>query len=310
LGVETLRPWDTRVDPRASTAPRALGDLDALLRTCAELFAEIDPALGGYFATMIAEECFDLEERVNKAPGGYSLALEVKQLPFIFGHALTIRDVVWLIFHEAGHAFHTFEMRALPLLHQRKESMVPTEFAEVASTGMELIGSMHLHAGGLCAPEEARHLRLRHLEEMLLLLPRMIRGDAFQHWVYEHPEQAGDPEAVGRKWAELGRRFEPDLDWSGLEEARSNDWQYILHFFELPFYYIEYAFAILGALQVWRNYLRDPRSTIRQYREALALGATRALPELFRAAGARFAFDVPLLQEMVQLVTGKIEALE
>ena len=134
---------------------------------------------------------------------------------------------------------------------------------------------------------------------MLQGLPMIIRGDAFQHWAYEHPEQALDPEAVGRQWADLGRRFEPDLDWSGLEEAQSRDWQH-LHFFDVPFYHIEHAFAILGALQVWRNYLRDPQGTVRQYRQALALGAKRALPDPYRAAGARFAFDVPHLQEMVR----------
>ena len=138
----------------------------------------------------------------------------------------------------------------------------------------------------------------------------VIRGDAFLHWVYENPEQAQDPGAVGRKWVELGRRFEPDVDWSDLEAASSNSWQYILHFFDGPFYYINYAFAIIGAQQVWRNYLCDPRGTVQQYRQALSLGATRSLPELYRAAGARFAFDVPLLQDLVQLVTGQIEELE
>src|SRR6266704_1711530 len=317
LGVERLRPWDTivgpwdiAVDPRSSEAPRPIEDIDALLRKSAGMFNQIDPALGGYFDTMIKEQCFDLEERANKAPGGYNLTLEVKQLPFIFGHVMTIQDAVWLIFHEAGHAFHTFEARGLPYIHQRKESMLPMEFAEVASTSMECIGSMNLLSCGLCSKEEARRLRLQLLEGTLLSLPRLIRGDAFQHWVYENPEQALDPEAVGRKWAELGRRFEPDPDWSELEAANSNGWQYVLHFFEVPFYYIEYAFALIGALQVWRNYLRDPQGTIQQYRQALSSGATRSLPELYTAAGAKFAFDVTLLQDMVQLVTGKIEELE
>jgi len=310
LDVERLRPWDTTVDPRSAEAPRAVENIDALLRQCARMFDHIDPALGGYFDTMIKEQCFDLEERANKAPGGYNLALEVKQLPFIFGYVMTIQDVVWLIFHEAGHAFHTFEMRGLPFVHQRKESVLPMEFAEVASTSMEFIGSMNLLSSGLCSKEEARRLHLQHLEGRLLDLPLIIQGDAFQHWVYEHPEQALDPEAVGQKWTELGRRFEPDIDWSGLEAARSNSWQHILHFFDVPFYYMEYAFAIIGALQVWRSYLRDPQGTIQQYRQALSSGATRSLPELYRAAGAKFTFDAPLLQEMVQLVTGKIEALE
>jgi oligoendopeptidase F len=220
-----------------------------------------------------------------------------------------------LIFHEAGHAFHTFQSRGLPYVHQRKESMLPMEFAEVASMSMEFIGSMHLLSSGLCSKEEAWHIRLQQLESQgmegtLLAVPMIIRGDAFLHWVYENPEQAQDAEVVGRKWVELGRRFEPDPDWSDLEAANRNGWQYILHFFDGPFYYINYALALLGALQVWRNYLRDPQGTIQQYRQALSFGATRSLPELYTTAGARFAFDVPFLQDMVQLVRGKIEELE
>lgn len=315
LGVERLRPWDTSVDPQSSEAPRPIEDIDALLRQCAGTFNQIDPALGGYFDTMIKEQCFDLEERANKAPGGYSLALEVKQLPFIFGQVMTIQDVVRLIFHEAGHAFHTFESRGLPYIHQRKESMLPAEFTEVASISMEFIGSMHLLSSGLCSKEEARHIRLQQLESQgmegtFLALPMIVRGDAFLHWVYENPEHALNPEAVGRKWVELGRRFEPDLDWSDLEAANGNTWQYIRHFFNTPFYYIDYAIAIIGALQVWRNYLRDPQGTIQQYRQALSKGATCSLPELYMAAGAKFAFDVTLLRDIVQLVTGKIEELE
>lgn len=305
LGVETLRPWDISVNPYSDKAPRPITDSDANLRQCAAMFHQIDPDLGGYFDTMIKEQCFDLEERTNKAAGGYCLALEARQLPFIFGRALTISDILGLIFHEAGHAFHAFEMRPL-YIHQRKESMHSIEFAEVASISMEFIGGMHMVSSGLCTEEEARDLRRQHLESTLIWLPRMMRGDAFQHWIYEHPEQAVDPEAVSDKWAELGRRFEPHLDWSGLEAIHRNDWQHTLHYFEVPFYYIEYAFATIGALQVWRNYLRDPQSAIQRYRQALALGATRSVLELYTAAGARFAFDPAILQDIVQLVMSEM----
>ena len=188
--------------------------------------------------------------------------------------------------------------------------MVPIEFGEVASTSMEYIGSMHLVSSGLCTKQEALNIRLGHLEETMRDLPHMIRGDAFQHWVYEHPEQAMDPDAVGQKWAELGRRFEQYLDWSGLEALNRNGWQHMWHFFGMPFYYIEYAFAMIGALQVWRNYLHDPQRAIQRYRHALSLGAMRPLPELYAAAGAKFAFDTATLQDVVHLVMGKIEELE
>ena len=310
LGVETLRPWDSSVGLLLSTVPRPIADINALLRQCAGMFSQIDPALGGYFATMIKEHCFDLDERANKAPGGYNGVLEVRQLPFIFAHVRTIQDIIDPLFHEAGHAFHAFEMSRLPYIHQRREDMHPREFGEVASTSMEYIGSMNLVSSGLCTEQEARNLRLQHLEKTLSDLPHLIRGDAFQHWIYENPEQAMDTEAVGQKWEELGRRFEPYLDWSGLEALNKNAWQHSLHFFVAPFYYIEYAFALIGALQVWRNYLHDPQSAIQRYRHALSFGATRSLPELYAAAGAKFAFDTATLQNVVQFVVRKIEELE
>ncbi|GCE03886.1 M3 family oligoendopeptidase [Dictyobacter aurantiacus] len=310
LGVETLRPWDLTVNARTSAEPRTIRDIEKHLRQCARMFGQIDPALGSYFTNMIKERCFDLDERPDKAPGGYNAILDVKQLPFIFGHAMNIQDILYLCCHEAGHAFHAFEARHLPYLHQRSETMIPIEFGEVASTSMEYIGAMHLASSGICTEQEAHAIRLQHLEETIRDLTRMMRGDAFQHWVYEYPEQAVEPEAVGQKWVELGRRFEPYLDWRELESFNSHGWQHTLHFFLVPFYYIVYAFATIGALQVWRNYIRDPKAAIRRYRYALSLGATHSLPDLYTAAGAKFAFDTETLQDVVQFITAQITELE
>lgn len=311
LGVESLRPWDTQVNPHASEAPRAVTDVNGLLKQCAAVFQLIDPHLDSYFETMLREQLFDLEERPNKAHGGYNLPLEVKRRPFIFGHVNSITDIMPLIFHESGHAFHVFETIPLPYVHQRKENAVPIEFAEVASTSMEFIGGMYLQQAGLCTEREAALLRTQHLESMITdLFPFIIQGDAFQHWVYDNPEQGVDPAQCRQKWAELSRRYHPDIDWSGLEAAHSNGWLRVLHFFEVPFYYIEYAFAALGAFQVWHNYLRDPQTALQQYRSALALGALRTVPELYEAAGAKFGGSDEILQLVVELVTSTVEQLE
>lgn len=310
LGIESVRPWDQLVSPQASEAPREVSDVDALLRQCSSVFQLIDPHLGSYFETMLQDQCFDLAERPDKAPGGYNLPLEVKRRPFIFGHVNSITDIVPLIFHESGHAFHVFETIPLPYVQQRKENAVPIEFAEVASTSMEFIGAMYLQQAGLCTEREAALLRSEHLESMLTFFPALIQGDAFQHWVYDNPEQGSDPEQCRQKWGELTRHYYPDLDWSGLEAACNNHWQGILHFFDVPFYYIEYAFAAIGAFQIWHNYLRDPHQAITQYREALALGALRTIPELYEAAGAKFTSNDEVLQLAVQLVTSTVEQLE
>jgi oligoendopeptidase F len=310
LGLEVLQPWDGSVDPRSDKAPRRVENVAAALEQCAGLFTQIDPALGEYFATMIKEDCFDLEHRENKAPGGYNLGLEVRQLPFVFGQVLTINDLIDLVCHEAGHAFHTFEARHLPYVHQRIEYMLPMEFVEVASTSMEFIGSEKVVSAGLLTEEEAFNARISLLEGSLLKFTRLIQGDAFQHWVYENPELAQDPAQVSQKWAELGRLYQPYIDWTGFDAVLKNGWQPILHFFELPFYFIEYAYAGIGALQVWHNYLADPEKGLQQYRYALSVGATRTLPELFELAGARFGGDVATLQDIVQFVIGKLAELE
>lgn len=311
LGLERLRPWDSNVNPRASEAPRAISDVPALLQQCLPVFQLIDPQLKTYFETMIQENLLDLEERPAKAHGGYNLPLEVTRRPFIFGHVNAITDVVPLIFHELGHAFHTFETIPLRYVQQRSEHAVPMEFAEVASTSMEYIGALYLQRSGLCTEQEEKLIRIQHLESTLTdYLPLIVCGDAFQHWVYEHPEEAMNSDKVDEKWAELMRRYRPEIDWSGLDAVLRSGWQGTLHYFTDPFYFIEYAFATVGALQVWHNYLQDPQQALQQYRYALSLGATRPLPELFQAAGAKFDFSAANLEELTQLLLRTIAELE
>ncbi|GCE45340.1 oligoendopeptidase F [Thermosporothrix hazakensis] len=310
LGIETLRPWDTDVQPQ-SKGETPYEDVYAILPQCAAAFGKVDPQLQHYFNIMIDEHLFDIDDRPAKAGGGYNLPLEVKKRPFIFGRAFSLHDVGNLICHEAGHAFHTFEMAHLPYVHQRKEDFLPMEFAEVASTSMEIIGPMHLAEAGLCTPQEGARLQIKTLESMLInLIPMVVRGDAFQHWLYENPELATDPEACGQKWAELTQRYLPDIDWSDLEAALKMNWQRVLHFYCVPFYYIEYAFAAIGAIQIWQNYRKDPQSAIQRYRSALALGSTKPLPELYEAAGAQFRFDAEMLQSIVTSLLEAIEELE
>ncbi len=309
LGLEVLRPWDVDVDPHSDKEPRKIEDVAATVEQCADLFTQVDPALGEYVATMIDDDCFDLEEREHKAPGGYCDILEVRQLPFIFGKLQTTNDLIDLIFHEIGHAFQTFEASHLPYLHQRI-NYIPIEFNEVASMSMEYIGGEKMVAAGLLTNDEARSIRISHLENALLTLTRVIQGDAFQHWIYENPELAQDPEQVSQMWAALALLYQPYIDWTGCEEVLNNGWQKILHFFVVPFYYVEYVYARIGALQVWRNYLADPAKGIHQYRAALSLGATRSCPELFEIAGARFGGDMATLQDIVRFVIGKLAEWE
>ena len=134
--------------------------------------------------------------------------------------------------------------------------------------------------------------------------------DAFQHWVYENPSSAADPANCDAQWDVLWERFMPGVDWGGLEQARMTGWHRKLHIHEDPFYYIEYGLAQLGAVQIWRKALSDQAGALAGYRRALALGCTASLPDLFAAAGAKFAFDPGTLGESVALVERVIDKLD
>jgi oligoendopeptidase F len=224
-------------------------------------------------------------------------------------NAVGIAADVRTILHESGHAFHNFERLRLPYFQQRIPGL---EFAEVASMAMELLASPYLDAqpDGFYTPEAARRFRIAHLEHILAFWPYMAVVDAFQHWVYTHHAQASDPRHCDLRWLELWRRYLPGVDWSGLDEEAMTGWQRKQHIHRYPLYYIEYGLAQLGAVQVWRNALDDPGRALSLYRQALRLGGTAALPELYQAAGARFAFDAGTLGEAVELVEMTIEKLE
>ncbi|HEX7974420.1 MAG TPA: M3 family oligoendopeptidase, partial [Anaerolineales bacterium] len=309
LGVKALRPWDLDVDPLGRPPLRPFHTIQELEDRIAAIFMRVDPELGKYFETMRSTGQLDLDNRKGKAPGGYCTQLPVIRRPFIFVNAVGIHDDVQTLLHECGHAFHVFETSGLPYYPQLE---VPTEFAEVASMGMELLGSPYLASsqGGFYSEADAARARIEHLEGLILFWPYMAVVDAFQHWAYENPAAAADPANLDAKWAELWNRYMRGVDFSGLEPELATGWQRKLHILQIPFYYIEYGLAQLGAVQIWRNSLQHQAKAVADYRSALALGGTVTLPELFEAAGARFGFDEDMLGAAVELIENTIAKLE
>ena len=304
LGLDVLRPWDLAVDPYRATPLRPFETVDQFVSTARRVFDRVDPVLGGQFQTMIDERLLDLDSRKGKAPGGYCETLHFRGRPFIFMNAVGLVDDVMTLLHEAGHAFHAFASHRQPLIWQRHPG---SEAAELASMSMELLAAQHLaQPTGYFSPQDHRGAWLEHLEDVLVSLVHIASVDAFQTWIYTHPEGA-DAEARDEAWLRIRRRFERGVDWTGLETERIARWYRQLHIFMYPFYYIEYGIAQLGALQIWRNSLKDPAGAVAQYREALALGAVRSLPEMYRAAGAQLTFDAELIGELVALVERQIE---
>jgi oligoendopeptidase F len=287
LALDVLRPWDLLVDQRSRPPLRPFGNADELVQGCERVFGKIDPSLERHFAQMKALNLFDLDSRRGKAPGGYMLEFAVARLPFIFMNSVGRDSDVRVLLHESGHSFHTFMTRDkdFPLLY--RPGSMPTEFAEVASTAMELIGGEHLD-GTFYGPEDAARSNYEELETHVRLFGWIATIDAFQHWVYTHPGHTREERED--EWAKTFNRFSGLESYEGYEAQLRNRWQKQLHLFEVPFYYIEYGIAGLGALGLWVRYRKEPKETIAAYKYALSLGGSKPLPELFQAAGLPWDF--------------------
>lgn len=298
LGVKTLKPWDTVVDPDAKTPIQPFEDVEQLVSGCRKIFHKVDADLGKLFDHMVEENLLDLDSRKGKAPGGYCTQFSESKDAFIFMNAAGTRRDVDTLLHEGGHSFHYYLASKIPLASYHHTGL---EFAEVASMSMELLSRPHL---GEFYPKDVLPRVLRdQLQKVIEFFPFMAMIDAFQHWVYT--SKTVDPKAWRSKWTELAKRYQPDLDWSGYEHIEAIGWQYP-HVFSVPFYYVEYGIAQLGALSVWARSLENVKEAVEGYKAGLSLGATKTLPELFKAVGARFGMEESIIAPLVKKVEQEI----
>ncbi|VAX18112.1 Oligoendopeptidase F [hydrothermal vent metagenome] len=302
LGLEKLAPWDTSCDAKGLGPLKPFEKPDDLFTGVHNIFSSVDSRLGDMFGAI--RFSMDLESRKGKAPGGYQATLAEARIPFIFTNAVGTHDDVNTLLHEGGHAFHTLKCRDLPLVWYHHASM---EFAEVASMSMELVGGERLEPFYEKEEERKRAMRQR-MEWIVNLFLWVAQVDAFQHWIYTNPGHTGKERV--NAWVELSGRFNAGVDWS-LAPAGSLEysWHRQLHIFELPFYYIEYAIAQLGALQIYRKYKEDKSKAIEDYLNALSLGGSRIPKDLFSAANIRFDFSEELLRGLMDFVKHEISEL-
>ena len=300
---EALRPWDTAVDPLGLDPLKPFSEVDDMVAGTKNIFTHVDGELADGFQVMRDRKLLDLANRKGKAPGGYQCSLPEARLPFIFMNAVGLQRDVETLLHEAGHAFHALAAQGEDLHHYQH---APLEFCEVASMSMELIGNEHLTE--FYSEADAIRARRTHLEGIVGLFPWIATVDAFQHWIYTHPAHTRAERDAA--WNELCDRFGGDIDWSGHELARTKMWHRQSHIFLVPFYYIEYGIAQLGALWVWKNSKADRARALANYKNALALCGSRPLPELFNAAGAPFSFDAEAFKPLIELVQTELAALD
>jgi len=298
MSLDTLRPWDAAVNPWAASPEPLFEPGDDYIRFVRSLFDAVDPSFARDFDILIRNGLIDVVARPAKSPGGYNCMVGDIRLPFIFGNTAGDPSDLRFLLHEGGHAFHSLAAR-----NQQVTAYMhaPAEFCEVASMAMEHFGIEKLHR--LCGPERAAPIVRHHFEQAIRMLPRIAQVDAFQHFIFTTDHTREERRA---KWAELSSRFNPDIDWTGVEQARDDQWQAIPHLFSHPMYYIAYGIAQLGALQIWRAARDDFGAAVAAYRRGLDLGGSRPLPQLFKTAGAQLSMDESTFREIVPAVMESI----
>jgi oligoendopeptidase F len=304
LGVEKLYPWDTQVDVFGGTPLRPFKTGDELIAKTIQLLQNIRPEFGEMIAKMRDLAFLDVESREGKDAGGYNYPLAESGIPFIFMNAAGAQSDVITMLHESGHAIHSFVTHDISLNALKHP---PAEVAEVASMAMELLA---LDQYSVFYPDEKECIRAQkdQLWRSLTLFPWVVAIDAFQHWIYSNPNHTHAQR--NEKWKELYLRFHGEsLDWSGLEENLENSWTRQGHIYSVPFYYIEYAFAQLAAIGIFRNYKQNPEKALAEYLAALRLGYTRTIPELYEAAGTTFNFSTEYVQEILSFCLNEYKRL-
>ena len=304
LGLESLRPWDVDAEPEGIKPLTPFKTGEELTQKTIECFNRMNPFFGDCLIKMKEMGRLDLDSRKGKAPGGYNCPLPETGAPFIFMNAAGQMHDLTTMVHEGGHAIHSFLVHNLPLTAFKE---YPMEIAEVASMAMELF-SMDYWDVFFDDAEDLKRAKEKQIERVLTIFPWIATVDKFQHWVYEHPDHTLEERA--EHWRSIMNEYTSiAMDVTGLEEYRRFAWQRQLHLFEVPFYYIEYGIAQLGAIGLWKQFKEDKDKAIHNYLNALRLGGTRTLPELYNAAGLQFNFSSDYISELMLFVEKEMEEI-
>ncbi|MGI8952292.1 MAG: M3 family oligoendopeptidase [Chitinophagaceae bacterium] len=305
LGLDILRPWDTEAEPEGVEPLHPFETGKELLEKTEKCFEEMNSFFAECLKKMNGLGHLDLESRKGKAPGGYNCPLAESGAPFIFMNAAGQMHDVTTMVHEGGHAIQSFLTHNLELSAFKD---YPMEIAEVASMAMELFSMNHWNAF-FNTEEDLKRAKEHQLERVITIFPWIATIDKFQHWVYENPKHSIEERT--ENWLRILNEFSTDgVDYTGLEKYREIGWQRQLHLFEVPFYYIEYGIAQLGAIGLWMQYQQNPQQALQNYINALSLGGTKTLPELYAAAELQFDLSPNYIKTLMEFVNKEMEKIK
>jgi oligoendopeptidase F len=295
LGLESIKPWDTTVDPKGRAPLKPFQTTAQLIEGCHRICQGLHPRMAAVFSKLMEYRTLDLESRKGKRPGGYQTDLPESKLQFIFMNAVGVQEDLVTLLHETGHAIHSAQASAQPLTLYRG---YPIEMAEVASMAMELLGMQGYRE--FYSEEDVKRAQEEQMARVLTVLPWVATVDAFQHWIYAHPEHSESERK--QTWVDIYSRFQPGLNWEDHPAYLEFKWQRQQHIYLFPFYYIEYGLAQIGALQVWKNVMEQGRAGLEQFLNGLRIGYSKSLPEQYAGVGIPFCFDLQTIRTVMSFV--------
>ncbi|MDP4550101.1 M3 family oligoendopeptidase [Alkalihalobacillus macyae] len=297
LSVEELKPWDTRVTGNEDSLSIPYKTIPEMVQIADHLLRKLSPSFSDLLFDMKEKNLFDLESRDKKAPGGFCEFLPESKSSFIMLNLLNTKDDLPIFLHEMGHAIHHDLMKDIEL-NQYKS--LPMETAELAAMSIELL-TLDLWEPLYKTKEEFHLVKKELFEQILEFIPITIAVDQFQHWLYTNPDHTYLER--NEKFQSILQQYDSKLiNWDGIEEWKKLQWLDVIHIFETPFYYIEYAIAQLGALQLYRNYKNSPSVTISKFKSALTLGSSKSVKEVYQEAGIEFNLSEEMIKELMDFV--------
>lgn len=304
LNLNALRPWDLNVDTSGRLPLHPFENAEILLDKTIACLSALHPFFGEVLHIMREMGHLDLESRPGKRPGGYNMPLHLSGVPFIFMNATHLLADMRTLMHESGHAVHSYLTRDQKLGASKR---LPSEIAELAAMTMELLAMEHWDVF-FEDEDDLRRAKISQLENVLRILPWIATVDKFQHWVYTNPNHNRAERKA--EWMKIYLEFNPaNIDRQGLEHYSEYLWHKQLHIFEAPFYSIEYGMAQLGAIAIWKKYRENPQEAVTQYIQALSLGYTKPINEIYETAGITFDFSQAYVSELGSFVKAELEKL-
>lgn len=302
LGKQVLHPWDVRQSAYTQIDHHVTGSDASFLDKAQAILENVHPSFADLLQEMRQADYLDIDARSNKAGGGFCEYLPVERQSFLFMNRMQNFDDLVIFMHEMGHAVHHDAMK------ETYDGLqpIPLEVGEFAAMSLELLTMNEWHQV-IPDQKDVARAKLEQIRSIVEFLPQTIIVDRFQSWLYAHPDHL--PEERQASFARLRETYDTDvIDWSEAPDWKGLEWMSVIHLFETPFYYIEYAIAQIAALQLYHRFTQNPDKTMKDFLAALALSQTHSVQEVYARAGVSFLPSDVEMRELLTFLEGQIEA--